>query len=141
MKQDLAPETKLRRYLLADLTLEEQVLVEQQLFLDSDYSELAQTVEDDLIDEYVHDDLVASEREKFESHFLNQPEHRGDLRIAEALKKYLASHRAVDPSLITNTTDDYRRSTFLPPSFSRSPAAGFAQAAAEQGYVCGGPGI
>jgi hypothetical protein len=129
MKQDLAQEIELRRYLLADLTLEEQVLVEQRLFLDSDYSELAQAVENDLIDEYVHDDLVASEREKFESHFLNQPEHRGDLRIAEALNKYLASDRAVDPSFTTNVSPDYRPSPFLPLSFRDRPAVWFALAA------------
>lgn len=129
MKQDLAQEAKLRRYLLGDLTLEEQVLVEQRLFLHSYYSELAQAVEDDLIDEYLHGDLAASEREKFESHFLDQPEHRGDLRIAEALEKYLASDNAVKPSLPTNTTLEDQRTTFLPLSSRRRPAAWFALAA------------
>jgi hypothetical protein len=132
MKQDVAQETKLRRYLLAELTLEEQVLVEQRLFLDSDYSELAQAVEDDLIDEYVHDELVASEREKFESHFLNQPEHRGNLRIAEALEKYLASGKAVLPSFTTNTIHEYQQyqqANFSSLSFRRRPAAWFALAA------------
>jgi hypothetical protein len=129
MKQDLAQETKLRRYLLAELTLEEQVLVEQRLFLDSDYSELAQAVEDDLIDEYVHDDLDASEREKFESHFLNQPEHRGDLRIAEALEKYLASGKAIRPSFTPNSTHEFQQKKFLPLWFRLRPAAWFALAA------------
>lgn len=132
MNQELAVETKLRRYLLAELTLEEQVLVEQRLFLDSDYSELAQAVEDDLIDEYVHDDLVASEREKFESHFLNQPESRRDLRIAEALERYLASGKEVLPSFNPNTSHEYQqyqKTNLSLLSFRRRPAPWFALAA------------
>jgi hypothetical protein len=129
MKQDLVQETELKRYLLGELSLEEQVLVEQRLFLDNDYAEFAQAVEDDLIDEYVHDDLAPSERERFESNFLDQPEHRGDLRIAEALEKYLASDKPVNPSFTTNTTHKDERTQFLPLSFKRGPAAWFALAA------------
>src|SRR5215813_5653673 len=91
MKHDVQQEIKLRRYLLGELPLEEQVLVEQQLFLDSEYAELQQAVKDDLIDEYLVDELRGSEREEFVNHFLLLPEHGADLRIAEALKKYLAT--------------------------------------------------
>jgi len=97
MREDVQQESELRRYLLGDSTLEEQVLIEQRLFLDSDYAKLAQAVEDDLIDEYVHKDLVTAEREKFEAHFLKQPEHSDDLRIAQALSKYLDSESAIYP--------------------------------------------
>ncbi len=101
MNQDLEQETELKRYLLGELTLEEQVLIEQRLFLDRDYAQLAQAVEDDLIDDYVRDDLSAIERKKFETHFLLQrPEHNEDLRIAQALERYLdfefISHPAAD---------------------------------------------
>ena len=64
MKEDVEHEAELRQYLLGELTLEEQVLLEQRLFLDSEYAQLAQSVEDDLIDDYVHDDLTEAEREK-----------------------------------------------------------------------------
>lgn len=97
MKQNVEPEMEIKRYLLGDLNLEEQVLIEQRLFLDSEYAELAQSVEDDLIDEYVYDDLSGSEREKFESHFLERPEHKDNLRIAQALKKQLNPESDVHP--------------------------------------------
>jgi hypothetical protein len=91
MKQDPEQESQLRRYLLGELRLEEQVLIGQRLFLDRDYAELAQSVEDDLIDDYVQNDLTAVERQRFETHFLKTPEHREDLRIAQAFQGHLDS--------------------------------------------------
>ena len=98
MKYDVQQEQKLKRYLLGELPLEEQVLVEQRLFLDSEYAELQQAVKDDLIDEYLVNEMIDSEREKFVNHFLLLPEHGADLRIAEALKKYLATENTPSPS-------------------------------------------
>ena len=82
MKQDPEQESQLRRYLLGELRLEEQVLIEQRLFLDRDYAELAQGVEDDLIDDYVHDDLTPVERQEFETHFLSIPQ---DLHTSDTI--------------------------------------------------------
>lgn len=87
-------ETELRRYLLGELTLEECVLIEERMFLDSAYLQLARAVKDELVDEYAHQDLTPAEREQFESHFLMRPENRDDLRLAQALKRYLASGAA-----------------------------------------------
>jgi hypothetical protein len=116
MKNDVQQETELRRYLLGELSLEEQVLVEQRLFLDSDYAELLQAVEDDLIDEYLADDLEDGERERFKNHFLLLPEHGADLRIAKALKKYETPDR--NPSPARNTNND---PSIVPPSFFSKP--------------------
>lgn len=96
MELDQAQETQLKQYLLGELKLEEQVLIEQRLFLDSSYAEFAQAVEDELIDDYVHNDLTDGERDKFERHFLQQTDHENDLRIAEALKRHLASDLPAD---------------------------------------------
>jgi hypothetical protein len=120
MKHDVQQEMKLRRYLLGELPLEEQVLVEQRLFLDSDYAELQQAVKDDLIDEYLVNEMIDSEREKFVKHFLLLPEHGADLRIAEALKKYLATENTLSRETDTNKTqkDD---PGFFPFSFLNKP--------------------
>src|ERR1043165_7434111 len=91
MKQDPEQESQLRRYLLGELRLEEEVLIGQRLFLDRNYAEWAQSVEDDLIDDYMHDDLTPVERQEFETHFLETPEHREDLRIAQAFQGHLDS--------------------------------------------------
>lgn len=107
MKYDVEQETELRRYLLGEMTLEEQVLVEQRLFLDSDYAEFEQAVEADLIDDYLHGDLSGSERDAFERHFLLQPEHGENLKIAQALKTHLDSGIIVsaEPRLVPPQTE------------------------------------
>jgi hypothetical protein len=94
MNEQQVEETELRRYLLGELTLEERVLIEERMFLDSAYMQLARTVKDELVDEYAHQDLTPAERQQFESHFLARPAHRDDLKIAQALKRYLASEAA-----------------------------------------------
>src|SRR5690348_10245592 len=91
MKEDVEQEAELRRYLLGQLNLEEQVLIEQRLFLDSEYAQLAKSVEVDLIDDYVRDDLTEAEREEFENRFRSQQEYSDDISIAQALDRYLAS--------------------------------------------------
>jgi hypothetical protein len=82
---------ELKRYLLGELTQEERALVEERLFLDREYLRQLQSVEDELIDDYVYDDLPASDRGKFETHFLSQAERDGDLRFARALRRYVAA--------------------------------------------------
>jgi hypothetical protein len=110
MKQDVDPEAKLRRYLLGELTHEEQVSLEQRLFLDTDYAEVVQSVEDDLIDDYVQGVLTGVERENFITHFLKRPEHREDVRIAEALERSFAADRKVNP-VIPFPTPSHRKTT------------------------------
>ena len=54
-------------------------------------------VEDELIDEYLREELPASERESFESHFLAAPEHQEKVRFARTFTKYVAAESAVRP--------------------------------------------
>src|SRR5689334_10519370 len=98
MKAYQTEEAELRRYLLGELTLEERVLVEERLFLDSEYMQLAEALKDELVDEYANRDLTPAERQQFESHFLARPAHRDDLKIAEALKRYIASE--TEPAVV-----------------------------------------
>ncbi|HKV35426.1 MAG TPA: hypothetical protein VJP89_13910 [Pyrinomonadaceae bacterium] len=127
-EQDFKQETKIRQYLLGQLTLEEQVLVEQRLFLESEYAELAEAVEGDLIDEYLHDDLTGGERKKFEDHFLGQPEHRVDLKIAQALDKYLTSDIGVEPRKETILTSIRQIPSLLVSLVTQRPVISFALA-------------
>jgi hypothetical protein len=119
MKHDVQQDNELRRYLLGELLPEEQALVGQRLFFDSDYAELLQAVEDDLIDEYLADELKGREREKFENHFLQLPEHRADLKIAQALKRYLGPEPtpSSEPNPTPATPDDDEPSPVPPVSF------------------------
>lgn len=143
MNEQQVEETELRRYLLGGLTLEERVLIEARMFLDSAYMQLARAVKDELVDDYVNHDFTPAEREMFESHVLAQPGSRDDLRIAQALKKYLASQAesadvAPAPEPVTSransrgparTAKESGRS-FLRFLFGRKAVLGFSFAAA-----------
>jgi hypothetical protein len=143
MKQQLEEEVELRRYLLGELALEERVAVEERLFLDDGYTRLAQSVEDELVDEYAHQDLTGDERERFESHFLATPEHRDDLHIAQALKRYIDSETGSGlttpaPVVVSPVRghggvpriDKERGLSFFPSFFAHRPAVGLSLAAA-----------
>lgn len=147
MEQQLEEGAELRRYLLGEATFEEQVSVEARLFLDDDYSSQLSAVEDELIDDYVYDDLAAGERERVKSRLLPKPGRREDLRIARAFKRYL-SHRdelvtpPVAPAADTLSASDAPDTrepasppdkgpfSFLSSLFLSRPVVGYALAAA-----------
>ena len=87
-------ESSLRAYLLGQLSPEEQRLIEEQLLLDSDYVELLLSLEEELMDSYVSDELSEREREQFQKHFLITPERRRKLRMAKALRRYINNPRS-----------------------------------------------
>jgi CHAT domain-containing protein/Tfp pilus assembly protein PilF len=89
MSQDVIDPNRLRRYLLGELTEEEQLApIEERLLVDDHFFEEFQLVKDDLIDEYVKDELTAQERQHFEQHFLTTSERREHVRHAQSLARY-----------------------------------------------------
>ena len=73
------------RYLLGDLTEQEQIEVEDRAFSDPLYLRNIQAVEADLIDEYVRAGLSEPERRRFEKRFLASHERRQKVEFARAL--------------------------------------------------------
>ncbi len=78
-------ETEAIRYLLGELTEAEQARLEERFFHDSELSELLSETEDDLIDQYVREELSGRERERFERHFLVSERRREKVEFARAL--------------------------------------------------------
>jgi len=97
MKQQLVDDVAARKFLLGELTPEEQGDVEEQGFLDRDTFALIQAAEDDLIDEFLSGDLSPNEKQRFEKHFLSTPGRYGDVKVAKALQKYISQNAT--PSL------------------------------------------
>jgi outer membrane murein-binding lipoprotein Lpp len=85
MAADLNNEKLIARYLLGDLPEAEQVAIEDRAFADQEYLALVTAVENDLIDEYVRQELSATERQQFESRFLASAERRKRVAFAKAL--------------------------------------------------------
>ena len=85
MRSQRNNETWQVKYLLGNLTEEEQVEVEDRAFADGDYLSSLEATEADLIDAYVRDELSQSDRRSFELRFLTSPERRRKVEFARAL--------------------------------------------------------
>ena len=85
MRSQRSNETWQVKYLLGNLTEEEQVQVEDRAFADADYLSALEATEADLIDAYVRGELSQSDRRSFELRFLTSPERRRKVEFARAL--------------------------------------------------------
>ena len=84
---------EVRLYLLGRLEPEQRVQrVEERLLTEEDYYEELLIIEDEVIDQYLTDELSSLEREAFEQHFLSTPERKRKLRFAQAFGKYVSAN-------------------------------------------------
>lgn len=93
MQTDPVDESLLVRYLLGNLSEEEQVQVEDRAFSDTDYLGALEATEADLIDAYVKGELPQSQRRAFESRFLVSPGRRHKVEFARAFARVVAESK------------------------------------------------
>lgn len=79
----------IRRYLLGKAVPEEQALLEERLLRDSDFYEELLVAEDELVDQYVANQLPEAEIQSFKTNFLSTPERRQKLGFARSLRRYV----------------------------------------------------
>lgn len=89
MNSDYKDTGTIRTYLLNQATQEYSSSLEEQIFTDGTLFQELLIAEDELIDQYLRDELTASERQSFETHFLAAPERQQKLRFGRALRKYV----------------------------------------------------
>lgn len=91
MKQPLLNEHVIRDYLLGTISEGEREQIEERMLTDDLFFEnlaaLEDVVEDDLIDQYLNDDLTSQERKGFEQIFLSTGERREKLELARDLSR------------------------------------------------------
>jgi hypothetical protein len=140
MNQIAEDDNTMRRYLLGQLPPHEQGEIEERLFLDSEYFQHLRMAEDELIDDYVYEELSADERERFDNYFLATFGRPEALRIARALKKYTSENPASMPSALTDDEDLTTPSkiAFLPSLRTRQPLLWLSLAAAILLIILGG---
>ncbi|HEU4391009.1 MAG TPA: hypothetical protein VFV34_24600 [Blastocatellia bacterium] len=80
-------EIALRRYLLGDLTEDEEARQEELLLTDARYYERLVLAEDDLIDDYVGGRLTANDKERMERRFLASANRQEKLKLATDLRR------------------------------------------------------
>lgn len=85
----------LARYLLGTLPEEDGFRIEEQALRDEGLFNRLRSVEDDLIDAYVRDELSAEEQRAFEERFSTHPVQRERVAFAVALRDLIESRAAV----------------------------------------------
>lgn len=89
MAQNNQDQIDVRRYLLEPLSANDKESIEDRLVADEDFLEELEIVENELIDEYLGNELSPAERESFETYFLAHDERREKLEGSKVLKRYL----------------------------------------------------
>src|ERR1041384_1233597 len=132
MAADLNNEKVIARYLLGDLPEEQQVAIEDRAFADKDYLALITSVENDLIDEYVRQELSPTERQQFERQFLASAERRKRVEFAKALA------RGPERTVVSETAEWSWRDSLYALISGLNPAAQIAFAAVMLLLLAGG---
>ncbi len=87
--EQLDEQSKLRKYILNDISDEARSEIEERLLTDDEYFEEVSMAEENLIQDYADGNLDAKERERFENCFLSSEENRQKVKFARALRKYV----------------------------------------------------
>jgi len=82
-----------RRYILGDLTEEEEQGVEERLLLDDELFQELELAKDELTQEYVNSQLTDTERDRLQQRFLRSPEAKQKYEFAKTFAAY-AERRA-----------------------------------------------
>ena len=98
MARNYNEQTAIRQYLLKQLSDADQQAFELRLLTDDALSEELEIVEDELIDEYLANELSEEERVSFEKTFLAHPERQRKLKGGRALKRYLGTRSPPKPA-------------------------------------------
>jgi len=133
MKTERIDEAFLVKYLLGDLSPDQEIQVEDRAFADAEYLTALETAEADLIDSYVRAELSPTERRRFESRFLVSPQRRRKVAFARDLAKVVAEVKASTPTLAPVSGWD----AFVRLIRGWSPAFQFAMALAALVFVVG----
>lgn len=134
MRSEPSDESLLIRYLLGNLTEEEQIRVEDRAFAEPDCMRTLEAVEADLVDAHVRGELAQNDRQAFEHRFLTSPQRRSKVEFARALARVTA-----EASPLTGTTSEPRSTWQLLLELIRgsNPALRFATALVALSCVAG----
>jgi len=99
MNQDL-PENDARKYFFGELGDAELTAFEDKFFAEAEFSDWLEEIETDLIDDYVNDELTASEKIKFEEKYLVSNRRQARVKAALALSEM---KRAGSPAVVVGS--------------------------------------
>ncbi|MCI0488641.1 MAG: hypothetical protein L0229_18795 [Blastocatellia bacterium] len=97
MENEVIKEELLTRYLLGQLSDEEQKHIEEDYFVDDESFERLLAAERDLIDAYVRGELSEADGERFENYFLCTEDRRERVELAREWRSFVARVSAARP--------------------------------------------
>src|SRR5687768_12864644 len=83
-----------RRYLLGQLTDDEEQKLEERLLSEDDFFQEVELTKDELAQEYASGELTAKERKWLQENFLASPEGKQRHEFARTFHHYVRNHRA-----------------------------------------------
>jgi len=134
MKDSTADRELLRQYLLGRLDdgTGAELKISQEILLDEDLAEVADSVEEQLIEDYLEGTLPASDRKAAEEYLLQAPERQQKLRFMRLLQTYFRAPNDVAGERLSTTAKP--RKAFLrrekPSAFTWNRILVYGQAAA-----------
>ncbi len=84
------------RYLLGELTEQEQTRVEKRYFKDPDFLKKVQSARDDLVDAYVSNQMPSPQRRSFERQLEENPALRSRVEFAKVLLQRVDAEQEED---------------------------------------------
>lgn len=111
MATDFSNENLIARYLLGELSEEQQIEIEDRAFADKNYLASITAAENDLIDEYVRNELSGAERQRFEKKFLASAERRKRVEFARALAGVM-SEEVASKKIVVEKTSSWREAIY-----------------------------
>jgi hypothetical protein len=88
----------IKQYLLGGLDEKRREQIDKRVFTTPEFKESVLVIEDQLFEAYVDGTLTAAERESFIERFLQTPQQRRRVRIAQALKERAAAREGGSPA-------------------------------------------
>ena len=116
MNESLEDQVIIRHYLLGMLGDKEKMRqIEKKTLIDDDFSETLSIAEDNLIEEYLDDELMEAERKHFTRHFLPVPENRRKLQLIQNLRQAATKAKSI-PNIVEKKASffDWRKLFFMP---------------------------
>src|SRR5688572_19304652 len=83
-----------RRYLLGQLTDDEQQKLEERLLSEDDFFQEVELTKDELAQEFASGELTGKERKWLQENFLASPEGKQRHEFAKTFDQYVRNHRA-----------------------------------------------
>jgi len=119
MNEELLTDAVLREFLLGRLDDEERARIESLFLTDSEARENVLVIEQELIEDYLEDNLPAEDKQEFLLRYGQTAAQRQQLRITEAIKNWALKENAAVRTVPTevSTWDRLRTRLWLRPAF------------------------